>query len=67
MTSEFLQHVQQAFRTVQDEQVAAIASFDGGLAITRDTWDRPGGGGGDTRAFSKGQVIEKGGLNFFGG
>ena len=64
MTSEFLQHVQQAFRTVQDEQVAAIASFDGGLAITRDTWDRPGGGGGDTRAFSKGQVIEKGGLNF---
>ena len=53
MTAEFLQHVQQAFRAVQDEQVAAIASFDGGLTIMRDAWDRTGGGGGDTRAFSQ--------------
>ena len=64
MNLDFLGHVEKAFQAVQDEQVASIASFDGALTVTRDLWDRSGGGGGDTRVFTGGRVLEKGGLNF---
>ena len=56
--------MQNAYRQVQDEQVAALEAFDGRLDKVRDTWDRPEGGGGDTRILQNGRVIEKGGLNF---
>ena len=64
MTDAFLTRVQKAYRQVQDEQVAALEAFDGRLDKVRDTWDRPEGGGGDTRILQNGRVIEKGGLNF---
>lgn len=64
MNLDFLGQVEKAFQAVQDEQVASIASFDGALTVTRDLWDRSGGGGGDTRVFTGGRVLEKGGLNF---
>ncbi len=64
MSESFLQRVQSAFRQLQDEQVAALSELDGALEQVRDTWDRPGGGGGDTRILQKGRLIEKGGLNF---
>ena len=64
MTDSFLAQVQDAYRQVQNEQVAALEAFDGRLETVRDTWDRPEGGGGDTRILRNGRVIEKGGLNF---
>ena len=64
MNDAFLIRVQTAYRQVQDEQVAALEAFDGRLDKVRDTWDRPEGGGGDTRILQNGRVIEKGGLNF---
>ena len=64
MSEAFLQRVHTAFRDVQNDQVALLREFDGALEQVRDTWDRPEGGGGDTRIFREGRVIEKGGLNF---
>ena len=64
MTDAFLSRVQTAYRQVQDDQVAALEAFDGRLDKVWDTWDRPEGGGGDTRILQNGRVIEKGGLNF---
>ena len=60
MSDPFLERVHAAFRGVQNEQVAALAAFDGALQQTRDTWDRPEGGGGDTRILQQGRVVEKG-------
>ena len=64
MSDPFLERVHVAFRGVQNEQIAALAAFDGALQLTRDTWNRPEGGGGDTRILQQGRVVEKGGLNF---
>lgn len=64
MSDAFLHKVQSAFRALQNEQVAALTELDGGLSLVRDTWDRPEGGGGDTRILQNGRIIEKGGLNF---
>ena len=64
MDVEFLAEVQRAFRSVQESQIAALCEYDGALKVVRDRWDRPGGGGGDTRILKEGRVIEKGGLNF---
>jgi len=64
MTESFLHRVQESFRRVQEEQVAELMAFDGRLERVRDSWNRPGGGGGDTRILQHGRVIEKGGLNF---
>ncbi len=64
MDTSFLATVESAFRSVQDTQIEALQAFDSEVAVTRDLWDRTGGGGGDTRILSEGQVIEKGGLNF---
>ena len=64
MSEAFLQRVHTAFRDVQNDQVALLREFDGALEQVRDTWDRPEGGGGDTRILQAGRVIEKGGLNF---
>ena len=64
MDLEFLSQVQQAYRAVQNDQVAALMSFDDEALLTRDEWERADGGGGDTRILKEGKVIEKGGLTF---
>ena len=64
MDVDFLRAVETAYRAVQDEQIAALRAFDAEVNLTRDAWDRPGGGGGDTRILAEGAIIEKGGLNF---
>lgn len=52
------------FRTLQQNICEKIESGDGGTSFRSDTWERPGGGGGDSRVISNGNVIEKGGVNF---
>ncbi|MDA7744701.1 oxygen-dependent coproporphyrinogen oxidase [bacterium] len=42
----------------------AIELEDGTGKFQLDQWQRPGGGGGDTRVIENGSVIEKGGVNF---
>ncbi|PZP53889.1 MAG: oxygen-dependent coproporphyrinogen oxidase [Azospira oryzae] len=47
----------------QDQIVAALEAVDG-QRFRRDTWERPEGGGGDTRIIEEGQVFERGGVAF---
>jgi len=48
---------------LQNRICAAIEEIDGTGRFRSDAWERPGGGGGDTRVISKGTVFEKGGVN----
>jgi coproporphyrinogen III oxidase len=49
-------------RRIQDEIVAAVEALDG-TPMREDTWTRPGGGGGTSRAIEDGTVFEKAGVN----
>ncbi len=56
--------IEEEFRKLQDSICRQIEACDGGTSFRSDTWERPGGGGGDSRVIRNGQVIEKGGVNF---
>jgi coproporphyrinogen III oxidase len=49
---------------LHESLVSAIERADGGAKFDRDRWERPGGGGGDTRVLKGGALIEQGGVNF---
>lgn len=51
------------FKSLQDDICHQIESIDSGFQFHEDKWERDGGGGGRTRIF-KGDIIEKGGVNF---
>lgn len=48
---------------LQDEICGVMEEVDGAARFKEDVWDREGGGGGRTRVISKGNIIEKGGVN----
>jgi coproporphyrinogen III oxidase len=50
-------------RTLQDEITAAIAHLDGGQ-FRHDIWQRPEGGGGESRVLTNSAVFEQAGINF---
>lgn len=52
------------FLNLQDEICRGLEKADGKGEFEEDLWKRPEGGGGRTRTFSGGNVIEKGGVNF---
>jgi coproporphyrinogen III oxidase len=52
------------FQQLQDDICTALEQADGLGCFEEDRWERPGGGGGRSRAISGGRVIEKGGVNF---
>lgn len=52
------------FRGLQDSICSSLESLDGKAKFKEDKWDRPEGGGGRTRVVQKGDLIEKGGVNF---
>ena len=49
---------------LQDSLVRALEQADGGARFGRDRWERPGGGGGESRVLRDGALIEQGGVNF---
>ena len=51
-------------KDVHDRITAGLEELDGGAVFRRDTWDRPEGGGGDSRVIEEGDLFEKGGINF---
>ncbi|MDP4200112.1 MAG: oxygen-dependent coproporphyrinogen oxidase [Bacteroidota bacterium] len=56
---------EELFRTLQREITLALEVLDGsGTKFFRETWERPGGGGGITQVFKDGDVFEKAGVNF---
>ncbi|MCU0440174.1 MAG: oxygen-dependent coproporphyrinogen oxidase [Raineya sp.] len=61
----FHQIVVEKFQNIQSSICSALELADGsGQKFSKDEWQRPEGGGGLTRVFSQGDVIEKGGVNF---
>ncbi len=53
-----------AYQKIQDEICESLAIADGKGRFEEEIWEREGGGGGRTRVFQHGDVIEKGGVNF---
>jgi coproporphyrinogen III oxidase len=49
---------------LHESLVAAIEQADGSARFSKDRWERPGGGGGDSRVLKGGDLIEQGGVNF---
>ncbi|HTL50695.1 MAG TPA: oxygen-dependent coproporphyrinogen oxidase [Steroidobacteraceae bacterium] len=49
---------------LQESLAAALESADGAARFSRDRWERPGGGGGESRVIRDGALIEQGGVNF---
>jgi coproporphyrinogen III oxidase len=49
---------------LHESLVAAIERADGGARFSHDRWERPGGGGGESRVLKDGALIEQGGINF---
>ena len=58
------EQIAQGFQRVQQEICDGLEALDGSATFQSDLWERPGGGGGDTRILRHGQVIQKGGVNF---
>ncbi|WP_224998022.1 oxygen-dependent coproporphyrinogen oxidase [Cesiribacter sp. SM1] len=58
------ENIAEWFGGLQDRICLALEAADGGSRFKEDAWERPGGGGGRSRVFDKGAVIEKGGVNF---
>lgn len=50
-------------RILQNEICLALEQADGKARFAADVWERPGGGGGESRIISGGNVFEKGGVN----
>lgn len=49
--------------TLQDRICQDLEREDGSATFVEDHWERPGGGGGRSRAIANGTVFEKGGVN----
>ena len=51
-------------RGLHDRITGALEAADGGARFRRDTWQRPEGGGGESRVLRDGRVFEQAGINF---
>lgn len=51
-------------RDLQDRICTAIEAIDGAARFRHDTWNRPDGGGGESRVLRNGKVFEQAGVNF---
>jgi coproporphyrinogen III oxidase len=49
---------------LQNRICAELEALDGKATFVGDAWDRPGGGGGESRVLTNGDVFEQGGVNF---
>lgn len=48
---------------LQNRICSALEEIDGQAQFQEDKWERPGGGGGQSRVISRGRLFEKGGVN----
>jgi coproporphyrinogen III oxidase len=49
---------------LQERITSAVEQADGGARFRCDTWQRPGGGGGESRVLRGGRLLEQGGVGF---
>lgn len=59
MRDKFYRYIQHLQNTI----TAALEEVDGEATFQQHLWQRPGGGGGQTRVLQNGAVFEKGGVN----
>lgn len=64
MNTPDIAQVKQFLLHLQDEICRKLAAADGAAGFAEDSWDRPGGGGGRSRALRQGRVFEQAGVNF---
>lgn len=65
METATLDQISAFFKELQDNICNSLEALDAsGTKFQQDLWDRPEGGGGRTRVFEGGALIEKGGVNF---
>ena len=58
------EHIRDWLEDLQADICAQLEAADGRGKFIRDVWERPGGGGGISRVLTRGDIIEKGGVNF---
>ncbi|WP_261131283.1 oxygen-dependent coproporphyrinogen oxidase [Bacillus sp. Marseille-Q3570] len=56
--------ISQSFISLQNDICKELEACDGKETFKEELWKRAGGGGGSTRIMQKGEIIEKGGVNF---
>ncbi len=64
VNSDSKENIRDWFVSLQGDICAQLENADGKGKFIRDTWERPGGGGGVSRVLTGGNIIEKGGVNF---
>ncbi|MGD9406971.1 MAG: coproporphyrinogen III oxidase, partial [Gammaproteobacteria bacterium] len=51
-------------RRLHDSLTRQLGQLDGGEGFRSDSWERPAGGGGESRVLESGRLFEKAGINF---
>jgi coproporphyrinogen III oxidase len=59
-----LTQVKAYLHTLHDRITAAVERAEDGMTFRRDAWQRPDGGGGESRVLSEGRVFERAGVSF---
>jgi len=59
-----IQAVEDYLRALQMRICSSLEDVDGKEKFRRDCWDRPGGGGGESRVLKGGEVFEQAGVSF---
>ena len=56
--------VKEYLLALQNRICAELEQIDGSARFAKDAWDRPGGGGGESRVLADGDVFEQAGVSF---
>lgn len=64
MARKTKEEIAEIYRKMQIHICEALEAADGKGKFIEDKWEREGGGGGRTRIFQNGEIIEKGGVAF---
>jgi coproporphyrinogen III oxidase len=64
MTDDNIQSVTEYLRALQQSICTSLEDVDGKKKFRRDGWQRPGGGGGESRVLVGGAVFEQAGVGF---
>lgn len=59
-----IDQVKSYLQALQNKICQGIETLDGSARFSNDTWERPAGGGGESRVLSKGGVFEQAGVGF---
>lgn len=59
-----IDEVKDYLTSLQNRVCAELEALDGKATFARDAWERPGGGGGESRVLSDGAVFEQAGVGF---